>query len=262
MSLCGYNHQCIRKVLNLIMKTKFYKLLITIDNKIPVFGKFIRKIYKLNTFRIFGINNKISYDRAKLSAVTFNIKGRNNNIEIEEGSILNNVTFNILGDNHRISIGKNCEFRVSTNIYLEDRDCELRIDNNSTFQAVIIALTEPGSKIYIGKDCMLAYDIEIRNGDSHSIISNENKQRINYAKNIYIGNHVWVAAHCVILKGVSIAENSIVAIGSIVTKAFEEKNIIIAGNPAKKIKENISWTRERTYNKTDLAHPQNQNFQR
>jgi maltose O-acetyltransferase len=47
----------------------------------------------------------------------------------------------------------------------------------------------------------------------------------------------------IILKGVTIEDNSIVAGGSIVTKDVKV-NTIVSGNPAKQIKENVYWTRE------------------
>ncbi len=94
---------------------------------------------------------------------------------------------------------------------------------------------------------MFAYDIDVRTGDSHSIISRTNNERINYAKDVVIDDHVWIGAHCIILKGSFISEDSVVATGSVVTQRFEEKGIIIGGNPAKKIKDQISWDRERTY---------------
>lgn len=55
--------------------------------------------------------------------------------------------------------------------------------------------------IKIVKDRMFAYDIEVSTGDSHAITDVITKQRINFAKNIEIGDHVWVAAHVSILKG-------------------------------------------------------------
>lgn len=47
----------------------------------------------------------------------------------------------------------------------------------------------------------------------------------------------------IILKGVNIEDNSIVAGGSIVTKDVKA-NTIVSGSPAKQIRENIYWTRE------------------
>jgi acetyltransferase-like isoleucine patch superfamily enzyme len=97
---------------------------------------------------------------------------------------------------------------------------------------------------------MFANDIDLRTGDSHSIIDSLSSERINYAQDINIGNHVWVASHVSILKGVHISDNSVVATRAVVTKSFQENNILIGGMPAKKIKENINWDRQRTYKKT------------
>lgn len=92
---------------------------------------------------------------------------------------------------------------------------------------------------------MFANYIDLRTGDSHSIIDIVANKRINYAQNIEIGNHVWVASHVSILKGVNILSNSIVATRSVVTKKFYKENILIGGIPANIIKENITWNRNR-----------------
>lgn len=50
---------------------------------------------------------------------------------------------------------------------------------------------------------------------------------------IKIGNNCFVRQNSTILYGVTIADNVIVAAGSVVSKSFSESNIIIGGNPAK-----------------------------
>ncbi len=160
---------------------------------------------------------------------------------------MNDVRFYIRGNNHRILIGRDCRFNRGGNIWFEDNDCSLLIGEKSTFENVHLALTEPGSQIKIGRDCMFANDIDVRTGDSHSIILQQSNERINYAEDIFIADHVWIAAHTILLKGSSIPENSVVASGSVVTKRFETKGIIIGGNPAKQLREGITWTRERIY---------------
>lgn len=50
---------------------------------------------------------------------------------------------------------------------------------------------------------------------------------------IYIGENCFIGARSVILYGVTIADNVIIAAGSVVTKSINESNVIVAGNPAK-----------------------------
>ncbi len=54
-------------------------------------------------------------------------------------------------------------------------------------------------------------------------------------KPIVIKNNAWIGASATILPGITIGENSIVAAGAIVTKDVPD-NTIVAGNPAKQIK--------------------------
>lgn len=52
-----------------------------------------------------------------------------------------------------------------------------------------------------------------------------------------IGNYCWIGMNCVILPGVNIGDNIVVASGSVVTKSFPEGNCVIGGVPAKIIKQ-------------------------
>jgi acetyltransferase-like isoleucine patch superfamily enzyme len=194
-----------------------------------------------------GSKNIINYRGASLRSVSINIYGNENRIEIQEGSILNGVKFLIWGNGHSISIGRRCRFNRGGSIWFEDAGGKLLIGDGTTFEDVHLAVTEPGSNITIGKDCMFAYEIDVRTGDSHSIFDNATNERCNYAMDVSIGDHVWVATRCAILKGVIIPDDCIVATGSIVTSAFHQKGAILAGNPARVVKDGIRWSRERTY---------------
>lgn len=107
-----------------------------------------------------------------------------------------------------------------------------------------MAVTEPHSRIEIYDDCMLANNIEIRTVDSHSIIDSNTGQKINPAKNVILQSHVWVGAHVIILKRVTISSNSVIGTSSVVTNSIPG-NCIAAGIPAKVIKTGINWKRER-----------------
>jgi len=232
------------------MKQRLRAVYLAISEKYPAIGSIMWRLYHrriINKVRrkIKGKENVVNYKGSILSSVVFDIVGQGNKIEIMKSCFLKSVTFYIRGNNHSIYIGEKCRFNQGGNLWLVDSGGRLEIGDRSTFENVHLAVTEPGSAITIGQDCMFAYDIDVRTGDSHSIVDRSNNERINYAEDVSIGNHVWVAAHCCILKGVNIADDSVVATGSIVTKKFFENGVIIAGNPARVVKEGINWSGER-----------------
>lgn len=200
-----------------------------------------------------GENNVIQHVGATLKRVEFNILGNNNIIVIHQGAFLNNVSFNLYGDNHRIILGKNSRFNERGSIWAEDRDCTISIGQDTTFEGAHLSATEPGSKLTIGEDCMFSYDIDLRTGDSHSILTQPDGERVNYAKNITFGNHIWVASHCIFTKGVNIPSGSIVGTGSLVNGVFKQENVLIAGRPARVLKQNVDWLRHRIYQERKVS---------
>lgn len=58
---------------------------------------------------------------------------------------------------------------------------------------------------------------------------------------IFIGENCYIGSAVRFKPGTSIGDNSIVGLGSVVTKKFNSKNVIIAGLPAKIIRENYDW---------------------
>jgi acetyltransferase-like isoleucine patch superfamily enzyme len=203
------------------------------------------------TKHVKGRGNVYEIDRsALLFNCTFDIIGSNNTIEICKSVYLKSVRFIVRGDNNIIRLGQHVRFNGGGSFWVEGNGCRAVIGENTTFEDVHIAVTEPDSSVLIGDDCMFAYDIDLRTGDSHTIIDLATNERINYAQDIVIGNHVWIASHVSVLKGVKISDNSIVATRAVVTKAFPEKNILIGGVPAKKMKENINWDRKMIFKKS------------
>ena len=96
-------------------------------------------------------------------------------------------------------------------------------------------------RITIGNDNMWSYEVNIMDTDSH-LIFDETGKRINPPKEVCIGNTVWLASKCTILKGVSIPEGTIVAAGSIISKSISETNCVVTSE-SKIIRRNVRWTR-------------------
>ena len=66
----------------------------------------------------------------------------------------------------------------------------------------------------------------------------------NRGGHIIIGNHVWVGHAVKILKSSMINDDSVIGSSSLVNKKFENGNVIIAGFPAKVIRNEITWNRK------------------
>lgn len=203
--------------------------------------RFLTRVRK----RVDGHGNAIRWGDSTMDRVRFDIVGDGNSIDIADGCTLRNVVFHIRGDGHTIKIAKDCRFTTGGSFWFEDSGCSCQVGEGSSFENVNLALTEAGSRIEIGRDCMFAYDIDVRTGDSHSIVESETGKRINPAANVRIGDHVWVGTHAILLKGVELPNDCIVASGSVVTKSVDEPGSIVAGNPAHVVRKGVSWLRER-----------------
>ena len=98
------------------------------------------------------------------------------------------------------------------------------------------------SKISIGNNCMFSGDVWVRSGDAHAI-TDKNENIIISPSHIEIGDNVWIGLKAMLLKKAGLPGGSIVGSGAVVTKQFTAGNCVIAGNPAKIVKENIYWNR-------------------
>lgn len=114
------------------------------------------------------------------------------------------------------------------------RGSEITFGNNVSINNNFSATAE--KKITIGNDCLIGFNCKISDSNFHDLDpdnrlqTDPNPQEVIISDNVFIGNDV------TILKGVTIGKNSVVAARSVVTKSFKD-NVVIAGNPAKVIKE-------------------------
>lgn len=90
-------------------------------------------------------------------------------------------------------------------------------------------------KIEIGDDCMLGPGVHIYTA-SHPLDANERIKGPEYGIPVKIGNKAWIGGRAVILPGVTIGDNVVVASGAVVTKDVPS-NVVVGGNPAKIIKQ-------------------------
>lgn len=102
-----------------------------------------------------------------------------------------------------------------------------------------------GANLTIGRDCLLSSEVIIRNHDHHHIFDSNTHERINYPRDIIIGNHVWVGYRALILAGARIETGSVIGAAAVTSGQFGEHQVI-AGCPAKVIREHVCWSKDNT----------------
>lgn len=202
----------------------------------------INRIPFINKIRCNGKENDFQLDKPMVRCKII-CSGENNKIILKPGGGLDRCTFLISGNNNEIIIGGKAS-AIGATICVEDSNNLIRIGDGSSLCGEILLAACEGTNIEIGEEMLASSKIEIRTSDSHAIYD-EYGERINYAKNIKIGKHVWIGTGVKINKGVTIGDGSIVGNGSVVTRKYENSNVIIAGNPAKIVKEKVKWSKER-----------------
>lgn len=88
-------------------------------------------------------------------------------------------------------------------------------------------------KIIIGKNVWIAPNVGIVSSN-HDPLNPSKHQK---GETVIIEDNCWIGMNSIILPGVKLGKNTVVGAGSVVTKSFPEGFCVIAGNPAKKIKD-------------------------
>lgn len=205
-------------------------------------------IWPLATSRVDvrGNGNRIAVSNAaRLLGCEIEIHGDDNRVEVAEGAVLNGVFFRIRGHGHRCVIASGCRINRGGEIWQEDAHTRISIGARTSIEAAHLAATEDHSEIEIGADCMFAYGIDIRTGDSHAIIDVASGTRLNPARSVRIRDRVWIAAHVCVLKGVELRADSVVGSGSVVTRSPGAEGVILVGNPARIARSGVRWQADR-----------------
>lgn len=91
-------------------------------------------------------------------------------------------------------------------------------------------------RISIGSNVLIGHNCQITDSNFHDLDKNKRHETDPFPLDVIIGDKVFVGNNVIILKGVEIGENTVIANGSLVTKSFP-KNVIIGGVPAKTLKD-------------------------
>lgn len=173
------------------------------------------------------------------------VRGYNNLIKIHPKVRLKKVKIEVFGNNNKLIFNEGVKFYEEGYICFEGDNCTINIGKETTIGSASLFCGESNTSIVIGEDCMLSRDISITTSDFHSIIDSTTNQRINLPKSVSIGDKVWIGYNVSISKGAILSNNSIIASRAVVTGKEYPASSILAGIPARVIKDNVYWSRDK-----------------
>lgn len=184
-------------------------------------------------------DNKFEGTLPKLTNSKIVFYGKNNILYCDKNVNLVNSTLEFKGDNSVIYLKEsNQEYKLS---FTMNNNTNAYIGKNNYFNGNLYCVLSEETNLFIGNNCLFSFGIWIRTADPHLIYDSNTFKRLNYSKSVYIGDHIWVGQNAMILKGTNIDSGSIIGAQSVVSNKTINNNTIWAGNPAKKVKENIFW---------------------
>jgi len=215
--------------------------------------------YKINIFGIrIRFRNKLEIKNNKVIVVKENgqevrktprglkvvFLGENSTIKIYSPCPKFENSKILCSDNNYVTIGSSNREISNIDVTIKSRNGKLKIGNNVKMRGGGIFIGDKDNlSVTIGDNCLIAKNVSIRTTDFHVIYDKETKQPLNIPADINIGNHCWLCNKSTVAKGVSLADDTIVAALTLVTKSFDKPNTIIGGIPAKVIKDqNSTWT--------------------
>jgi acetyltransferase-like isoleucine patch superfamily enzyme len=167
-----------------------------------------------------------------------NFRGKRNRFSLGEAGSFANTIINCKGSDNSLQIGAKVYVLMNTELFLDGYGCSIRIGDETSIQSAVLSCNELETSIDIGEDSMISPMVVFSTGDGHSIFKVGTFERVNLAKGIATGRHVWFAANARLMKGAQIGDNCVVGYGSLVNRPIKNElgnlvcNAVIAGTPA------------------------------
>ncbi|MFT5519455.1 MAG: acetyltransferase-like isoleucine patch superfamily enzyme [Enterobacterales bacterium] len=185
----------------------------------------------------------------RYSTSIFYLKSWLRGVEVKSGYKIWGKVFIKKFPGSNIKIGENLfivssPLRYSLNIFPQTKlltlspEARIRIGDNVGFNSLTIMCRS--TSVSIGDRTLIGGNCQILDNDGHQLwpaVSRFSSPGIKFDEPVIIGKNVFIGLNVIILKGVEIGDNSIIAAGSVVTSAIPA-DCVAAGAPARVIKYN------------------------
>lgn len=186
------------------------------------------------------------------SQITFN--GANNVLYCEGNVKLNNAKFTFKGNNSIVYLSSAMNSQYSFNLVIYN-DSTFFIGREGNMSSPININIQENQNVIIGSEVTISSGVNIRTADIYPIYDNETKQRVNFAKSVYIGDHVWIGHLAYISRGAQIGSGAILENDSFVPhNARIPSNSIAVGNPVQIERTGVFYTNDfLAYNRPEAS---------
>ena len=176
------------------------------------------------------------------SQITF--KGDNNVLYCEGNVKLDNARFTFNGNNSIVYLSSAMNSQYSFNLVIYN-DSTFFIGREGNMSSPININIQENQNVIIGAGVTISSGVNIRTADIYPIYDNETKQRVNFAKSVFIGDHVWIGHLAYISRGAKVGSGAIIENNSFIPhNARVPSNSLVVGNPAKVERRNVFYTND------------------
>lgn len=212
------------------------------------FGKNVKIICQL--FSTITIKKGVTIqDNVTLSAKEQAVIVFENKVTIEEGSYIEAKDDSIVSVGEDISGSEAKEdyirnpmetiIRKDSTMIARER-AKIRIGKRCGFGHELQVIVAHDTFFICSNDCVLSYQVNVRGNNGHKIFDLEGKKAHIQKESVTLEPHVWIGMGVSILPGTHVGRNCIVGANSLTNKEYAV-NSILAGQPAKEIKNNVNW---------------------
>lgn len=189
-----------------------------------------------------GPGHQIDLANARLRQTRLEIEGRDARLVVGREVRLFGCHFILRGAAVRLEIGPHVRMS-DVRIVVEDTASALVIGAGTSMTGAILQAKE-GGRVEFGEDCMVGARVEVSNSDSHSLLDAATGARLNPARDVLIGDHVWLGSGSWICKGARIGDHAVIGARSRVRGEIPS-GTLAHGDPAVVRKLGVTWDRRR-----------------
>jgi len=169
--------------------------------------------------------------------------GRGSSVHIPRGSFLFMGFAHFTPSACSVQLGKNARLSIEGTVQIM-RGSRVFVNDGAHLEMATRSYISDCSTvtcfehIRIGSGCSISWNTNILDTNGHELVVREMPRP--RSQPVMIGDHVWIGTGATVLAGVSIGDGAVVAAGSVVTSDVPS-GTLVAGNPARIIRESVSW---------------------